>query len=69
MLTAHNVCYWHKADANDLLCYLVGVPGALFWFAPLQCNRTRSPSCKARASAVLQLKSAHVRYWHLADIS
>jgi hypothetical protein len=54
---------------NDLLCYLVGVPGALFWFAPLQRNRTRSPSCKVRASAVLRLKSAHVRFWHLADMS
>jgi hypothetical protein len=27
--------------------------GSLFWFAPLQRHRTRSPSCKARASAVL----------------
>ena len=45
------------------LCYIVGVPGALFWFAPLQRHRTRSPSCKAGASAV-----SDVRFWHLADI-
>jgi hypothetical protein len=36
------------------LCHLVGVPGALFWFAPLQRHRTRDPSCKARISAVLE---------------
>ena len=30
---------------------LNGVPGALFWFAPLQRNRTGSPSPKAGASA------------------
>ena len=29
------------------------VPGALFWFAPLQRIHTRSPSRKAGASAVL----------------
>ena len=64
-----HVRFWHKADVDDPLCYLVDVPGALFWFAPLQRNRTRSPGRKVGASAVLGLKSAHVRFWHKADIS
>jgi len=43
-----------KATVTDDVkceCYLLLVPGALFWFAPLQRNRTRSPSRKVRASA------------------
>jgi len=31
--------------------YEIVVPGALFWFAPLQRKRTRSPSRKVGASA------------------
>ena len=58
--SAH-VRYWRKAGVNDLLCYPVGVPGALFWFAPLQRNRTRSPSCKVRASVCSDARTAHVR--------
>jgi hypothetical protein len=35
-----------KADIAQIACYKIAVPGALFWFAPLQRNRTRSPSPK-----------------------
>ena len=38
-------------DGVKFECYLNLVPGALFWFAPLQRNRTRSPSRKVGASA------------------
>ena len=41
------------SDTSSLLRQMLlnGVPGALFWFAPLQRNRTGSPSPKAGASA------------------
>ena len=42
-------------DGVKFECYLNLVPGALFWFAPLQRNRTRSPGRKVRASASLML--------------
>jgi hypothetical protein len=35
-----------KPDIAEIACYKIAVPGALFWFAPLQRNRTRSPSPK-----------------------
>ena len=38
--------------------YKVGVPGALFWFAPLQRNRTRGPNRKVGASAFVPRSEA-----------
>ena len=52
-----------KRTSMNSSCYLVRVLGALFWFAPLQRNRTRSPGRKVGASAVLELKSA----LHMSD--
>ena len=56
-------------DTSSLLreMLLNGVPGVLFWFAPLQCIHTRSPSRKAGASA--SRPGNDVRSWHLGDMS
>ena len=47
-----------SGHGDGKLCYINGVPGALFWFAPLQRHRTRSPSFKAGASAVSGVRLA-----------
>ena len=40
--------------ADELtFCISISVPGVLFWFAPLQHKRTRSPDRKVGASAFL----------------
>ena len=49
----------HQGNGNAVAAFLglicatfLGIPGALFWFAPLQREGMRSPSCKAGASAI-----------------
>ena len=46
-----------KPDRYCNGCYKIAVPGALFWFAPLQRNGTRSPSRKVGASASYRIES------------
>jgi hypothetical protein len=57
LLTWRNFRYWPLLSnvifvgASDAM--FLGVPGALFWFAPLQREGMRSPGHKAGASAVI----------------